>query len=120
MLDVQLGSELSKASVALILIDAQSPKVLTQTTLDMARTMATSTCVVHTKVDLLPADHSPTHLHYLGSVPYLAFFFDVDCLPVSLTTGEGVDGILLFIGPLLPVPSCLAAAHLSFLYQRSP
>nr|VWP00666.1 Uncharacterized protein [Ganoderma boninense] len=98
VLDVQLGAALeSKASVALVLLDAQNPQDLSRTTVDVARTAAASTCVVHTKVDLLPSDHSPDHLYYLGSIPYLAFVFDIDCLPVSLTTGKGVDGVLSFI-----------------------
>lgn len=98
MLEVQLGDGLPQASVALILVDAREPDILSPATLDVARRVATSTCVVHTKLDLVPCDYSIPHLRYLGSKPFLSYHFDVDCLCVNLTAGEGVDDILTFIG----------------------
>ncbi len=98
MLDVQLGDGLSQASVALILLDAQEPEIFSPATLDVARGVATSTCVVHTKIDLVPCDYSDRHLRYLGSKPFLSHQFDVDCLSVNLKTGAGVEDVLAFIG----------------------
>ncbi|KAI1794471.1 hypothetical protein LXA43DRAFT_142471 [Ganoderma leucocontextum] len=98
LLDVQPGDGSSQASVALILLDAQEPEGLSPATLDVARRIATSTCIVHTKLDLVPCDYSERHLRYLGSKPFLSYKFDVDCLSVNLATGQGVDDVLAFIG----------------------
>ncbi|PIL23323.1 hypothetical protein GSI_14634 [Ganoderma sinense ZZ0214-1] len=97
-LEVQLGDRLSEASVALILVDAREPGILSPATVDVAQRVATSTCVVHTKLDLVPCDYSHNHLRYLGSKPLLSHRFDIDCLSVNLTTGEGIDDVLAFIG----------------------
>lgn len=98
MLDAQLGKGLYEASVALVLVDSQEPSEVSLTTLDTVRRMATSTCVVHTKRDLVPSDYSERHISYLSSKYALLQQFDIDCFSVNLTTGEGVDDVLAFIG----------------------
>ena len=100
MLEVQLGDDLSQASIALILLDAREPEILSPKTIDVARKVAISTCVVHTKSDLVPCDYSDLHLRYLTSKPLLSHDFDIDCLSVNLTTEEGADDVLAFIGAL--------------------
>ena len=111
MLEAQLGEALSQASIALILLDAREPEVLLPDTLDVARRVATSACVLHTKLDLVPCDYSEPHLRYLASKPLLSHQFDVDCLSVNLTTGEGVDDVLAFIGALSLACRGLGASH---------
>ncbi|KAI1789342.1 hypothetical protein LXA43DRAFT_1021738 [Ganoderma leucocontextum] len=98
VLDVQLGKGFSEASVALILVDAQEPGEVSLTTLDTARRFATSTCVVHTKRDLIPCDNSERHLSYLSSKYDLSLKFDIDCLSVNVTTGDGINDVLAFVG----------------------
>ncbi len=98
VLDVQLGKGLSEASVALILVDSQEPSEVPLTTLDTARIIATSTCIVHTKRDLVPNDYSEHHISYLSSKYDLLQKFDLDCFSANLTTGQGIDEVLAFIG----------------------
>ncbi|PIL23322.1 hypothetical protein GSI_14633 [Ganoderma sinense ZZ0214-1] len=98
LLEVQLGDGLSQASVAMILLDARKPEIISLDTIDVARRIAISTCVVHTKLDLVPCDYSDPHLRFLASRPLLSHRLDVDCLSVNLKTGEGIDDILAFIG----------------------
>ncbi|TFY76978.1 hypothetical protein EWM64_g7035 [Hericium alpestre] len=67
-------------------------------TLDTARKIATSTSLIHTKRDLIPRDYSERHISYLSSKYELSLKFNIDCLSVSLTTGEGIEDVLAFIG----------------------
>ena len=111
MLEVQLGEALSQASISLILLDAREPDVLFPDTLEVARRVATSACAVLTKLDLVPCDYSESHLQYLASKHLLSYQFDIDCLSVNPTTGEGVDDILAFIGTLSIAHRGLDASH---------
>lgn len=97
-MDVQLGKGLSEASVALILVDSREPSEVPLTTLDTARRIAPSTCVVHTKRDRVPNDYSEHHISYLSSKYDLWQKYDIDCVSISLTTGEGIDDVIAFIG----------------------
>ncbi|TBU44712.1 hypothetical protein BD309DRAFT_990089 [Dichomitus squalens] len=95
----ELSTRQVDATVAFILVDARQPSSdIEEDTVAAARRVAQSICILHTKTDLVPGDHSNRHLGYLGSHPYLSYKWDVDCLSASLATGEGVDDILAYIG----------------------
>ncbi|KAI0757990.1 hypothetical protein C8Q74DRAFT_1302518 [Fomes fomentarius] len=85
-------------SIALVTVDSSVPRIgPLKPTLDIAREAAPHVCVVFTKSDLIPRDYSMTHLNLLGRVPETSYVYDIDCIPVSTTSGEGLNDLFACI-----------------------
>lgn len=85
--------------VALVLQETACTSSL-DTYLPIARTAAPRICVVQSKIDLVPHDWSWKHVNSLGFAVWCRHTYKVECLLVSTMSGDGIDGLLNYLGVL--------------------
>ena len=105
---VAVGDKSVHAEVALVLRDGTQRSRAIDPILQLAKGAARLVYIVQTKIDLIRRDRSRDHAIMLRFQAWSRYHYEVECIPISALTGEGMDVLLSGIGALCYVLSMLA------------
>ena len=91
---VAAGADSIPAEVALVLRDETRRTRAIDPILQLAKGAARLVYIVQTKIDLIPCDRSDDHMILLRFQAWCRYHYEVECVPVSALTGEGMDVLL--------------------------
>ena len=102
-----MGDNSVPAEVALVLRDETKRTRAIDPIVQLAKGAARLVYIVQTKIDLIPRDRSRNHMILLRFQAWCRYHYEVECIPISALTGEGMDVLLSEIGAFFSVLSGL-------------
>ena len=98
--DAQVAASVDSGlvEVALVLRDETRRTRAIDPILQLDKSAARLVYIVQTKIDLIPRDRSRDHRILLRFQAWSRYHYEVECIPISVLTGEGMDALLSEIG----------------------
>ena len=91
---VAAGADSIPAEVALVLRDETRRTRAIDPIVQLVKGAARLVYIVQTKIDLIPRDRSPDHIILLRFQAWCRYHYEVECIPISALTVEGIDMLL--------------------------